>query len=143
MRRFVLLTPALLLFIGCGGDSPASPSVVAVNVPFSTTDLVAGNGASVVAGRSLSVAYTGWLYDASAPDNKGTMFDSATAANPFTFVIGLGSVIAGWDQGLLEMRVGGLRRIIIPPELGYGSSGAGAIPGNATLIFEIELLSMQ
>ena len=71
------------------------------------------------------------------------MFDSATAANPFTFVIGLGSVIAGWDQGLLEMRVGGLRRIIIPPELGYGSSGAGAIPGNATLIFEIELLSMQ
>lgn len=142
MRRFVLLLPVLLLVVGCGGDSD-SPTAPSVNVPFSTTDLVAGNGPPVVAGRSLSVAYTGWLYDASAPENKGTMFDSATTANPFTFVIGRGSVIAGWDQGLLGMQVGGLRRIIIPPELGYGSSGTGAIPGNATLIFEIELLAMR
>lgn len=140
MRRFVLLLPVLLLVVGCGGDSPTAPSV---NVPFSTTDLVAGAGPPVVAGRSLSVAYTGWLYDVSAPENKGTMFDSATTANPYTFVIGLGRVIAGWDQGLLGMQVGGLRRIIIPPELGYGSSGTGAIPGNATLIFEIELLAMR
>ena len=140
MRRFVLLLPLLLVAGACGGDSPTVPSV---NVPFSTADLVVGTGPSVVPGRSLQVAYTGWLYDAAAPENKGAVFDSATTANPFSFVIGSGMVIDGWEQGVLGMRVGGLRRIIVPPELGYGSSGYGAIPGNATLIFEIELISMR
>ena len=140
MRRFMLLLPVLLLVVGCGGDSPTAPSV---NVPFSTTDLVAGNGPPVVTGRSLSVAYTGWLYAPTAPENKGAVFDSASTANPFTFTLGSGFVIDGWEQGLLGMQVGGLRRIIIPPELGYGSAGQGAIPGNATLIFEVELGSIN
>ena len=102
-----------------------------------------GTGPTAVPGQTLAVAYTGWLYDPTAPENKGAVFDSASTANPFTFTLGSGFVIDGWEQGLLGMQVGGLRRIIIPPELGYGSAGQGAIPGNATLIFEVELVSIN
>ncbi len=140
MRRFVLLLPVLLVAVACGDDSPTAPSV---DVPFSTTDLVVGTGPTAVPGQTLAVAYTGWLYDPTAPENKGAVFDSASTANPFTFTLGSGFVIDGWEQGLLGMQVGGLRRIIIPPELGYGSAGQGAIPGNATLIFEVELVSIN
>ena len=85
--------------------------------------------------------YTGWLWDAGAPNNKGTQFDSG----PFTFVLGAGRVIAGWDQGVVGMREGGLRRLVIPPNLAYGAqdAGGGAIPPNATLIFEVDLLDVQ
>ena len=147
MRRFVLLIPVLLLSVACGGDDggaptsptpPTSPSV-GLDVPFSTEDLRVGTGQEAMNGDSLSVDYTGWLYDPNAPDNKGMQFDSGNI--PFT--LGAGQVIQGWDQGLLGMRVGGLRRIVIPPELGYGTSGAPpAIPGDATLLFEVELLSI-
>ena len=147
MRRFVLLIPVLLLSVACGGDDggaptsptpPTSPSV-GLDVPFSTEDLRVGTGQEAMNGDSLSVDYTGWLYDPNAPENKGMEFDSGNI--PFT--LGAGQVIQGWDQGLLGMRVGGLRRIVIPPELGYGTSGAPpAIPGDATLLFEVELLSI-
>ncbi len=89
-------------------------------------------------GDTLSVNYTGWLYDPNAAENKGTQFDSGD----FSFTLGAGQVIAGWDQGVLGMRVGGRRRMVIPPALGYGSSGQGPIPGDATLLFEVELLSI-
>ena len=147
MRRFVLSIPALLLSIACGGDDgggPASPTPptspsVGLDVPFSTEDLRVGTGQEAMNGDSLSVDYTGWLYDPNAPENKGTEFDSGNI--PFT--LGAGQVIQGWDRGLLGMRVGGLRRIVIPPNLAYGDSGAPpAIPGDATLLFEVELVSI-
>lgn len=149
MRRFVLLIPALLLAVACGGDdgnggptSPTSPSV-GLDVPFSTEDLTVGTGQEAMNGDTLSVHYTGWLYDPNAAENKGMEFDSSRSRDPFEFTLGAGGVIAGWDQGVLGMRVGGLRRIVIPPELGYGSSGQGPIPGDATLLFEVELLGIS
>ncbi len=135
---FVLLA---LTASGCG-SSTTSPSQN-VNVAYSMTDLVVGTGATATAGKTISVTYTGWLYDASKPDNKGTQFDSNVGGAPFSFVLGAGKVIAGWDQGVPGMKVGGKRRLIIPPNLGYGAAGVGPIPGNATLVFDVEVLSVQ
>lgn len=85
--------------------------------------------------------YTGWLYDPTQPEQKGREFDTSTA---FTFQLGVGRVIPGWDLGVAGMKVGGQRRLIIPPDLGYGSAGAGtAIPPNATLVFDVELLEVR
>lgn len=124
---------------GCG-DSPTAPSSYA---PFSTTDLRVGEGPSAVAGSSLTVHYTGWLFDGSKPDNKGLQFETSRGTQPFTFVLGVGQVIDGWEQGLVGMNGGGLRRIVIPPSLAYGNSRSGIIPPNATLVFEVELLEVQ
>ena len=144
MRRFARLIPVLLLSVACGGDegsptSPTSPSV-GLDLPFSMDDLTVGTGPEAMNGDTLSVNYTGWLYDPNAVENKGTRFDSG---DDFPFVLGAGRVIAGWDQGLVGMRVGGRRRIVIPPALGYGSSGQGPIPGDATLLFEVELVGIS
>ena len=132
---------ALSSVVACGGDNPAAPTV---NVPFSTTDLVVGSGATASAGHTVTVAYTGWLYEEGAADNKGTQFDQTSAESPFQFVLGTGQVIAGWDQGLEGMKVGGRRRLVIPPALAYGTQGTGGglIPPNATLIFEVELFGV-
>ena len=99
-------------------------------------DLVEGTGDPAAAGQTLVVNYTGWLED-------GTQFDSSVGGNPFTFSLGAGSVIAGWDEGLVGMKVGGKRQLVIPAALGYGDSGSGIIPGGATLIFEVELVEIQ
>jgi FKBP-type peptidyl-prolyl cis-trans isomerase FkpA len=108
------------------------------------TDTTIGTGAEAVPGQTIQVHYTGWLFDESAPDNKGRKFDSSLdRGQPFEFQLGVGMVIAGWDQGFAGMRVGGRRTLVIPPELGYGARGAGGvIPPNATLIFEVELLGV-
>jgi FKBP-type peptidyl-prolyl cis-trans isomerase FkpA len=135
------LLMGLSLVVGaCGSDSPTSPSV---NVPFSQTDLRVGTGAEAVSGRRLFVNYTGWLYDAGRTDQKGQQFDTSAGRGAFPFVLGAGQVIRGWDQGVAGMRVGGVRRLVIPPSLGYGSGGNGPIPGNATLVFDIELVDLQ
>ena len=101
-------------------------------------DLKEGNGPSPKKGQSVLVHYTGWL-------ENGTKFDSSVDRNePFPFRIGEGQVIQGWDEGVLSMKMGGKRRLIIPPKLGYGARGAGGvIPPNATLIFEVELLDLR
>ena len=140
MKRLVILIA--LVFAGACGSSSTSPST-SVNVAFSATDLTVGTGATATSGRLVTMNYTGWLYDASKTDNKGTQFDTSTGRGAFAFVLGVGQVIAGWDQGVPGMKVGGKRRLIIPPSLGYGSAGTGPIPGNATLVFDVELVSVQ
>ncbi len=104
-----------------------------------------GAGALAESGKAVVVHYTGWLFDATAPDNKGRKFDSSRdRGDPFNFNLGAGQVIAGWDQGVAGMRVGGQRTLTIPPELGYGARGAGGvIPPNATLVFDVELLEVR
>ncbi len=108
------------------------------------TDIKVGTGAEATAGAFVTVHYTGWLFDASAADNRGRKFDSSRDRNdPFQFTLGVGQVIQGWDQGVQGMKVGGQRVLTIPPELGYGARGAGGvIPPNATLIFDVELLAV-
>lgn len=133
---FSVLVLAALVAAGCNKDSPTSPSA---NVPFSTTDLRVGTGVEATNGRTVTVGYTGWLYSTSAAQNKGQQFDSGT----FSFLLGSNQVIAGFNQGIVGMRVGGQRRIIIPPNLGYGPQPNGSIPGNSTLVFDVELLSVQ
>src|SRR5882672_3593614 len=105
-------------------------------------DLVVGEGAEAAAGQHVKVHYTGWLFDAG---KAGKKFDSSKdRGEPFEFSLGRGQVIKGWDQGVAGMKVGGKRKLTIPPELGYGSRGAGGvIPANATLVFEVELLGVR
>ncbi len=104
-----------------------------------------GTGAEAVAGKTVVVHYTGWLYDAAASDKHGRKFDSSVdRGEPFTFPLGGGRVIKGWDEGVAGMHVGGKRTLIIPPEMGYGARGAGGvIPPNATLVFDVELLDVR
>lgn len=103
-----------------------------------------GTGAEAVAGKKVTVHYTGWLFDASAADKKGRKFDSSRdRGDPFSFLLGAGQVIRGWDEGVAGMKVGGQRTLTIPPEMGYGARGAGGvIPPNATLVFDVELLGV-
>ena len=115
----------------------ASP---ALDVPFATTDLVPGAGSPAADGQTLTVAYIGWIYDPSAADNKGAIFDQGTG---FTFVLGGNSVIPGWNQGVVGMQVGGLRRIVIPPALAYGLTPLENVPAYSTLIFEVGVLDIQ
>ena len=136
---FVALVVLSAVIAACGG-SPTSPSN---NVPFSQTDLVVGTGAEAVTGSVLTVNYTGWLYNASQRDQKGLQFSSSVGGTAFTFTLGAGEVISGWDQGVPGMKVGGLRRLVLPPSLGYGASRNGPIPPNTTLVFEVELLDVQ
>lgn len=107
-------------------------------------DRVTGGGAEASAGAHVSVHYTGWLHDAAAPDGRGAKFDSSKdRGDPFSFPLGAGHVIRGWDEGVQGMKIGGTRVLLIPPALGYGARGAGGvIPPNATLVFEVELLAV-
>ena len=145
-RRFALSTAVLfgaLALAGCSSnDTPTSPSdpSVGLNLPFSATDVVVGTGAEATTGRSVTVQYTGWLYHPTAAQNRGTQFDAGTFG---PFVLGT-TVIQGWTQGLQGMRVGGSRRLVIPPALGYGAAGSPPrIPGNATLLFDVTLVNVQ
>ncbi|MCH9664847.1 MAG: FKBP-type peptidyl-prolyl cis-trans isomerase [Gammaproteobacteria bacterium] len=122
-----------------------SPAHSAVDSQFQKIDTTVGTGAEAVVGKTVNVHYTGWMYDESAPENKGRKFDSSRDRdNHFSFMLGSGRVIKGWDQGVLGMKVGGHRTLIIPPSMGYGAQGAGnIIPPNATLIFDVELIGFQ
>ena len=143
----LLLSVALLVAAAagaaCGSDdnptAPTDPSV-GLNVPFGTTDLTIGTGTEATNGRTLTVNYILWLYNPTAAENKGREVERGS----FTFVLGTGNVIQGWHQGIPGMRVGGRRRLVIPPALAYGAQGSlPDIPGNATIIFEVELLNVQ
>ena len=108
-------------------------------------DVKQGAGAEAVSGKPVVVHYTGWIYDESKPDKKGAKFDSSRDRGvPFGFFLGNGKVIKGWDEGVVGMKVGGQRTLIIPPQWGYGERGAGGvIPPNATLIFDVELIEVK
>ena len=108
-------------------------------------DVKQGTGAEAVTGKPVVVHYTGWLYDPSAPEGKGKKFDSSLdRREPFSFPLGGGRVIRGWDEGVAGMKVGGQRRLIIPADMAYGARGAGGvIPPNAVLVFDVELLEVR
>ena len=152
MKKTIFLASALLVAMlsvsGCKADSKSSTkeSVMTQNVTeLIKKDTVLGEGREAEAGFNVTVHYTGWLYDPSKPDGKGKKFDSSVDRHePFVFFLGGGQVIQGWDEGFSGMKVGGKRTLIIPPHMGYGPYGAGAvIPPNANLIFDVELLGIK
>ena len=136
----VVAVAAVLLF--SGGSPKNEPAAVGESFSGNVTelkieDLVVGTGREAVPGTAITVHYTGWLTD-------GAKFDSSLDRGvPFQFPLGAGHVIQGWDQGVVGMKVGGKRRLTIPPQLAYGENGQGPIPPNATLIFEVELLNVE
>lgn len=144
MKKIFLSLSVVLSIVlsACGGGS--SGSTTTAPTQLQVTDTLVGTGAMAAAGSTISVHYTGWLYDDKASQYRGKQFDSSIGKTPFSFKLGVGQVIAGWDQGVVGMKVGGKRTLIIPSALGYGSTGAGsAIPPNAALVFEVELLAVQ
>ena len=137
--RLFLIGLMVTAGIACGGESNSPTSPTPPSAPYSQTDIRVGTGTEAVTGRRVFVNYAGWLYDPAGPDGKGRGFD---AGNGFNYILGT-TVIAGWNQGIPGMKVGGLRRLVIPPNLAYGASGNGPIPPNATLVFDIELIDVQ
>ncbi|MEE4184623.1 MAG: FKBP-type peptidyl-prolyl cis-trans isomerase [Gammaproteobacteria bacterium] len=146
----VLLAASLSACQPQAADSaaPAESQPAVAGAPITAlqiTDTLVGDGAVATPGRDIVVHYTGWLYDPTQPDNKGRQFDSSVdRGQPFVFPLGAGRVIQGWEQGFDGMQIGGKRTLIIPPDMAYGKRGAGAaIPPNATLLFEVELLDIR
>ena len=144
LLTFILrLLGVLLLCAGAGACADSSPASPSNSPPFSQTDLRVGTGTAATSGQTLTVNYTGWFYDASQPDQKGLTFDTSIGKAAFSFTLGAGQVIEGWERGVAGMQVGGLRRLVVPPSLAYGATRSSAIPANTTLLFEIALLDAQ
>lgn len=141
--RFPSVFLSLLLLVGCQGAPEPLPEGAVMELLM--VDERVGDGALAEPGVVAVVHYTGWLYDESADNRRGTKFDSSVdSGRSFSFPLGGGRVIRGWDQGVAGMKVGGKRVLFIPPEFGYGARGAGnVIPPNATLVFEVELLEVR
>ena len=142
IRRIAMAVGCVLTLSGIVGcsNTPTNPTA---NVPFSRDDLLLGTGTEATTGKTLTVKYTGWLYDTTQTDRKGIIFDTSVGGTAFSFTLGVGDVIPGWDQGLVGMRAGGLRRLIIPPSLAYGGLRRYSIPPYSTLIFDVELVDVQ
>ena len=142
MNRKLFLTIALfalttLVLAQTGGPTKVTGKAKSTASGVQYWDITVGAGATAVAGKKVTVNYTGWL-------TNGKQFDSSIGKQPFTFNLGAGQVIKGWDDGVAGMKVGGKRQLRIPPSLGYGSQGAaGVIPPNATLIFDVQLLDVK
>lgn len=153
MRRIfaALSLPIAAVILACGTLAGCARSPLPAVAPadqlsaLEVTELVVGQGAVATPGSKVTVHYTGWIYDHTRPDGKGTEFDSSRkSGQPFSFVLGQKQVIAGWDRGVSGMQAGGQRRLEIPSALAYGDRGAGGvIPPGATLVFDVELLGVQ
>ena len=139
LGSIVLGATVALAVTGCKRSEPPAQAEAA-NVAFQKIDNVAGTGKEAVSGSTAVVNYTGWLY---AAQQRGAQFDSSVGREPFSFQVGGGQVITGWDVGVEGMKVGGKRTLIVPASMGYGSSGAGPIPPTATLLFEVALLDVR
>jgi FKBP-type peptidyl-prolyl cis-trans isomerase FkpA len=141
------LLPTTELLAQAPGATPAigASKKDAKVTQLQTIEVKPGTGAEATKGQVVVVHYTGWLYDPAAPGQKGAKFDSSRdRQSPFSFPLGGGRVIRGWDEGVAGMKVGGQRTLIIPAEMAYGSRGAGGvIPPDATLIFDVELLEVK
>ena len=137
-----LIVPGILLAIALAPLSALAAGEVTTPSGLRIIDVTPGTGPAPQAGQTVTVNYTGWLF---VDGKKGKKFDSSLdRGQPFSFTIGQGQVIKGWDEGVATMHVGGKRTLIIPPDLGYGASGAGAdIPPGATLIFDVDLISVK
>ena len=148
VKPSVLVSTLFFSLLGGSAIAQNSPSAAAASMgaptALKTIDRKVGNGAQADTGSPVNVHYTGYLWNATAPDNKGAKFDSSIDRKvPFGFILGAGRVIKGWDEGVVGMKVGGQRTLIIPPDKGYGERGAGgSIPPNATLVFDVELISV-
>jgi FKBP-type peptidyl-prolyl cis-trans isomerase FkpA len=140
--RWLLPLLAVITLAAC--SAPPSAHATGQVDKLVTMDQKVGTGAEAKPGMKVTVQYTGWLYDDSAKDKHGKKFDSSRdSGEPFSFTLGQGRVIEGWDQGVAGMRVGGQRTLLIPAALGYGANGAGDdIPPNASLVFDVELLEV-
>jgi FKBP-type peptidyl-prolyl cis-trans isomerase FkpA len=133
----ILKSLFFVVFAAAAGSAFAADGLV-------KTDSVVGKGKEAVAGKTVVVHYTGWLYELTAPNQRGKKFDSSVGRGPFSFPLGGGRVIKGWDEGVAGMKVGGKRTLVIPPDLAYGKNGAGGvIPPDATLVFDVELLDVK
>ena len=140
MKRYAFVLMMTTLLMGCGGgDGPTAPTV---NVPFSVTELRAGTGREAVTGKGVTVHTRGGSTTRISRTTKGACSTRRSTGQPYSFVLGAGAVIPGWDQGLVGLKVGGVRQLVIPPDLAYGAAGRGPIPPNATLLFEVELLAV-
>ena len=139
------LTLALGSFTSVYATPAVDKKVAVAPTALVKNDVKVGKGAEAKEGQTVAVHYTGWLFDAKASDFHGKQFDSSrTRGTPFKFPLGAGRVIKGWDQGVQGMKVGGQRTLIIPAKLGYGERGAGgAIPPNAVLVFDVELIGVE
>jgi len=152
LAAFVFLFSLLTTSVEVLAQTPAptspaqgSSKLDAIPKELQKIDTKQGTGAEAVTGKPVIVHYTGWLYDASKPDHKGAKFDSSRDRQvPFGFFLGAGKVIKGWDEGVVGMKVGGQRTLVIPPGLAYGDRAMGnAIPANSTLIFDVELIEVK
>lgn len=151
-----LIVPASLA-LGASGSSSVPPNAglvfdvqltdvqaLAEAPAFGTVDTVVGTGAAAVTGKTANVKYSAYLYSSTAADHKGILVDTnATSSTNFAFKLGAGQVVAGFDQGVTGMKVGGKRIVTMPSKLAYGTTGSGAIPGNSGMVFTIELISVQ
>ena len=138
------LAASLLTVAAAVSGCTSTPTEPSANAPFSIVDLRVGSGeVGAGPGNFVTVEYSGWFYDADAPAEKGVLFDTSIGTQPFSFTLGALEVIRGWDNGLTGMRVGGIRRLVVPPSYAYGDERNGIIPPNQTLVFDIELLEMQ
>lgn len=145
-RLALLIVVVAATAAACGGNAPSSAGSAPASVTaLSKNDRTVGTGAEARPGMMVSVHYTGWLYDPAAADTHGKKFDSSRdRGEPFEFQLGKGDVIAGWDEGVAGMKVGGSRVLTIPSNMGYGARGAGAdIRPNAALVFDVELLGVK
>jgi len=137
----LLLTLLVLLAAGC---APAGPPPGGTIAAFEKIDTAPGSGAEAVPGSRVTVHYTGWIYDERTENRHGKTFDSSVGrGEPFSFELGAGQVIRGWDDGVAGMKVGGKRTLMIPPDLGYGDRRVGPIPAGSSLVFDVELLDVQ
>jgi FKBP-type peptidyl-prolyl cis-trans isomerase FkpA len=130
---------AMTSLTACGGGSDPQPIPVASPATLSKIDNALGTGAEAVVPKDVTVYYTGYLYSETATGHKGTQFDSQTSGAGYTFKLGANKVIAGFEEGVIGMKVGGKRTVLIPSAKGYGSRGSGGIPPNSGLVFDIEL----